>query len=344
MAGLTEAAEKSFFSTLKGIGTDKAVSEALLGGAAGVGGNLAYNTVTGDSGGYTGAALMGGAAGGLGRAGLKHFNLEEQASNLFSTFKKGAVGGLTQAKQVAGVKSNKPAGQRIMHGRQEAPISAYEEAIATSTAKGNKLRDKGYVTQAQEEFDKSKAFNIQRKENVRMQRQQSGLSNESVAPTRSAIDPQALKNSPEARAVAQERSSRRTFSDSLETNKQTAQQKFSRNKELAAAEQQQANLNSPPRPERQRITPEAIQGSSLVSTMNTSDNFMRSAPKADVLNYKRDVSAQTKGALTKNLNGGVSKKELSNIAKADRSKQKKNDKLLRDFTQHVKSKSYHQFT
>ena len=62
--GLTEATAKTFFSTLKEVGTDKAVSEALIGGAVGVGGNLAYNTVSGDSGGYTGAALLGGAVGG----------------------------------------------------------------------------------------------------------------------------------------------------------------------------------------------------------------------------------------------------------------------------------------
>ena len=162
--GLTEATAKTFFSTLKEVGTDKAVSEALIGGAVGVGSNLAYNTVSGDSGGYTGAALLGGAVGGLGRAGLKHFNLEDKAANLVSTFKSGAVGGLTQAKNVAGSKSQTaPSAQRIMKGRQESPIKDYIKAEEKALKQGNRLMDEGYISQGQEQIDLSTSYGLQRK-------------------------------------------------------------------------------------------------------------------------------------------------------------------------------------
>lgn len=162
--GITEATAKTFFSTLKEVGTDKAVSEALIGGAVGVGGNLAYNTVSGDSGGYTGAALLGGAVGGLGRAGLKHFNLEDKAANLVSTFKSGAVGGLTQAKNVAGTKSQTaPTAQRIMKGRQESPIKDYIKAEEKALKQGNRLIDEGYISQGQEQVDLSTSYGLQRK-------------------------------------------------------------------------------------------------------------------------------------------------------------------------------------
>lgn len=163
MAALDSGA-KSFFSTLKEVGTDKAVSEALIGGGVGIGGNMAYNVATGDSGGYTGAALLGGATGGLGRAGLKHFNLETQASNLFSTMKSGSVGAMTQAQKTMGTKSNKPAGQILRSGNNELSIDDYIKKEAALNRQATKLSTKGYDSQADEILAKADAVGIRRKE------------------------------------------------------------------------------------------------------------------------------------------------------------------------------------
>lgn len=159
-----DSGAKSFFSTLKEVGTDKAISEALIGGGVGIGGNMAYNVATGDSGGYTGAALLGGAAGGLGRAGLKHFNLETQASNLFSTMKSGSVGAMTQAQKTIGTKSNKPAGQILRDGSNERSIDDYIKREAELNRQASKLSSKGYDSQADEILAEADAVGIRRKE------------------------------------------------------------------------------------------------------------------------------------------------------------------------------------
>lgn len=159
-----DSGAKSFFSTLKEVGTDKAVSEALIGGGVGIGGNMAYNVATGDSGGYTGAALLGGAAGGLGRAGLKHFNLETQASNLFSTMKTGSVGAMTKAQKTMGTKSNKPAGQILRDGNNERSIDDYIKREAELNRQASKLSSKGYDSQADEILSEANAVGIRRKE------------------------------------------------------------------------------------------------------------------------------------------------------------------------------------
>lgn len=164
VADVAERGVKSFMNTMKEVGTDKAVSEALMGGAAGVGLNMAYNVASGDSGGYMGAGLLGGAAGGLGRTGLKHFNLETQASNLMSTFKTGAVGGMTKAQKAVGSRSDtKPTAQRIMHGKNEAPIQDYRRAEEVALKEGNRLIDTGYISQGQEQINLSQSYGLQRK-------------------------------------------------------------------------------------------------------------------------------------------------------------------------------------
>lgn len=164
VADVAERGVKSFMNTMKEVGTDKAVSEALMGGAAGVGLNMAYNVASGDSGGYMGAGLLGGAAGGLGRTGLKHFNLETQASNLMSTFKTGAVGGMTKAQKAVGSRSDtKPTAQRIMHGKNEAPIHDYRRAEEVALKEGNRLIDTGYISQGQEQINLSQSYGLQRK-------------------------------------------------------------------------------------------------------------------------------------------------------------------------------------
>ena len=164
VADVAERGIKSFMNTMKEVGTDKAVSEALMGGAAGVGLNMAYNVASGDSGGYMGAGLLGGAAGGLGRTGLKHFNLETQASNLMSTFKTGAVGGMTKAQKAVGSRSDtKPTAQRIMHGKNEAPIQDYRRAEEVALKEGNRLIDEGYISQGQEQINLSQSYGLQRK-------------------------------------------------------------------------------------------------------------------------------------------------------------------------------------
>lgn len=162
--GFGDDAAKSFFSTLKEVGTDKAVSEALIGGAVGVGGNMAYNVATGDSGGYTGAALLGGAAGGLGRAGLKHFNLETQASNLASTFKGTANSVYSKAQNTTGSKSNNPAGMILRDGKNEEGIQGYQQKVDTLTRKGEKLMNEGFPTQAEQLFNEAKAVGIRKNE------------------------------------------------------------------------------------------------------------------------------------------------------------------------------------
>lgn len=171
---LGDNAAKSFFSTLKEVGTDKAVSEAMIGGAVGVGGNMAYNVATGDSGGYTGAALLGGAAGGLGRAGLKHFNLETQASNLFSTMKSGSVGAMTQAQKTVKAKSNKPAGQIYRKGSNESNIQGYRDQEAMKLRQARKLNQEGYSSQAGELFSEADALAVRRKELLGIQESQKG--------------------------------------------------------------------------------------------------------------------------------------------------------------------------
>ena len=173
MAALDSGA-KSFFSTLKEVGTDRAISEALIGGGVGIGGNMAYNVATGDSGGYTGAALLGGAAGGLGRAGLKHFNLETQASNLFSTMKTGSVGAMTQAQKTMGTKSNKPAGQIYRKGKNESNIQGYRNQEAMKLRQARKLNQEGYPTQAKELFSEADALAVRRKELLDIQEGQRG--------------------------------------------------------------------------------------------------------------------------------------------------------------------------
>lgn len=164
VADVAERGVKSFMNTMKEVGTDKAVSEALMGGAAGVGLNMAYNVASGDSGGYMGAGLLGGAVGGLGRTGLKHFNLETQASNLMSTFKGGAVSTYSKAQKAAGSRSDaRPTAQRIMHGKNEAPIQDYKRAEEAALKKGNRLIDTGYISQGQEEINLSQSYGLQRK-------------------------------------------------------------------------------------------------------------------------------------------------------------------------------------
>lgn len=161
---VADKAAGSFMDTLKGIGTDKVVSEALLGGAAGIGLNLGANVVTGDSGGYTGAAMLGGAAGGLGRAGLKHFNLETQASNLFSTAKGVATGSMTKAQKTMGTKNNKPVGERIMYGKHEASINGYDDSIRAEKAIEKKFLDQGKPTLAREANSRAGALGARQNE------------------------------------------------------------------------------------------------------------------------------------------------------------------------------------
>ena len=204
---VADKAAGSFMDTLKGIGTDKVVSEALLGGAAGIGLNLGANVVTGDSGGYTGAAMLGGAAGGLGRAGLKHFNLETQASNLFSTAKGVATGGMTKAQQTVGTKSNKPVGERMTGwGGRPLSIDTHAREAARARTRGEVLNTRGFPEQAAEQFARADAFKVTGKD-LRTQRwEQSGQTN--PTPERQSMTPSQIQQqrySPEAKALRGQR-------------------------------------------------------------------------------------------------------------------------------------------
>ena len=163
-ADVTERGIKAFMNTMKEVGTDKAVSEALIGGAAGVGANMAYNVASGDSGGYMGAGLLGGAVGGLGRTSLKHFNLEGQAGKLFSTFKEGAVGSLTSVKEMASGANSGPIGKRIMYGTEEAPIKDYIKKQAAKNRAADDMLSKGYDTQADALRSEADALGVRLKE------------------------------------------------------------------------------------------------------------------------------------------------------------------------------------
>ena len=189
-----DSGAKSFFSTLKEVGTDKAISEALIGGGVGIGGNMAYNVATGDSGGYTGAALLGGAAGGLGRAGLKHFNLETQASNLFSTMKTGSVGAMTQAQKTMGTKSNKPAGQIYRKGNNESNIQGYRNQEAMKLRQARKLNQEGYPTQAKELFSEADALAVRRKELLGIQESQKGRMGRNPEVTQKRVDAEKVRS------------------------------------------------------------------------------------------------------------------------------------------------------
>lgn len=204
---VADKAAGSFMDTLKGIGTDKVVSEALLGGAAGIGLNLGANVVTGDSGGYTGAAMLGGAAGGLGRAGLKHFNLETQASNLFSTAKGVATGGMTKAQKTMGTKNNKPVGERLTDWRGNSlSIDAHANEERKYRAIGESLNTRGYPESAAENFARADAFKVTGKD-LRTQRwEQSGQTN--PTPERQSMTPSQIQQqrySPEAKKLREDR-------------------------------------------------------------------------------------------------------------------------------------------
>lgn len=224
-----DSGAKSFFSTLKEVGTDKAISEALIGGGVGIGGNMAYNVATGDSGGYTGAALLGGAAGGLGRAGLKHFNLETQASNLFSTMKTGSVGAMTQAQKTMGTKSNKPAGQIYRKGNNESNIQGYRNQEAMKLRQARKLNQEGYPTQAKELFSEADALAVRRKELLGIQEGQKGRMGRNPEVTQKRVDSEKIRS--ESLGRVQEN---KTFAENMGKSNR---------------DQRMRDLNSPPRPQ-----------------------------------------------------------------------------------------------
>lgn len=236
VADVAERGVKSFMNTMKEVGTDKAVSEALMGGAAGVGLNMAYNVASGDSGGYMGAGLLGGAAGGLGRTGLKHFNLETQASNLMSTFKAGAVGGMTKAqKAVQAGSNNSPKGQILRHGKDEFSTPQYQASIDADRREAASYMKSGDVVKSEELTARANAKNIRRKE-LEARRHKSLGTNAKTPKTPktknwvSTEDKERYKNAPEAvkktkdRAAAKAKKQRQAAKDQAYQNKKGLQQ------------------------------------------------------------------------------------------------------------------------
>ncbi len=201
VADVAERGIKSFMNTMKEVGTDKAISEALMGGAAGVGLNMAYNVASGDSGGYMGAGLLGGAVGGLGRTGLKHFNLETQASNLISTFKGGAVNTYSKAqKAVQAGGNNSPKGQILRHGKDEFSTPQYQASIDADRREAASYMKSGDVVKSEEITARANAKNIRRKE-LEARRHKSLGTNTKTPKTKNWVSPEDKEryiNAPEA--------------------------------------------------------------------------------------------------------------------------------------------------
>lgn len=233
VADVAERGIKSFMNTMKEVGTEKAVSEALMGGAAGVGLNMAYNVASGDSGGYMGAGLLGGAAGGLGRAGLKHFNLETQASNLVSTFKGGAVNTYSKAqKAVQAGGNNSPKGQILRHGKDEFSTPQYQASIDADRREAASYMKSGDVVKSEEITARANAKNIRRKE-LEARRHKSLGTNTKTPKTKNWVSPEDKEryiNAPEAvkktkdRAAAKAKKQRQAAKDQAYQNKKGLQQ------------------------------------------------------------------------------------------------------------------------
>ena len=312
VADVAERGVKSFMNTMKEVGTDKAVSEALMGGAAGVGLNMAYNVASGDSGGYMGAGLLGGAVGGLGRTGLKHFNLETQASNLMSTFKAGAVGGMTKAQKVVQAGgNNSPKGQILRHGKDEFSTPQYQASIDADRREAASYMKSGDVVKSEEITARANAKNIRRKE-LEARRHKSLGTNAKTPKTKKWVSPEDKERyitAPEAVQKTKDRLKNKNFTDSLTSNKDSARAALERSKTMESY-----NRNSPPKPFK---TPDSIQGSSVLAAgqHNSLDQIQKSS--ANSFDYKQSASQGTKQAITKTLNKGLTKKQLKAQAKAD---------------------------
>ena len=317
VADVAERGVKSFMNTMKEVGTDKAVSEALMGGAAFVGLNMAYNVASGDSGGYMGAGLLGGAIGGLGRTGLKHFNLETQASNLMSTFKAEAVGGMTKAqKAVQAGGNNSPKGQILRHGKDEFSTPQYQASIDADRREAASYMKSGDVVKSEEITARANAKNIRRKE-LEARRHKSLGTNAKTPKTKKWVSPEDKERyitAPEAVQKTKDRLKNKNFTDSLTSNKDSARAALERSKTMESYNRVKGQLNSSPKPFK---TPDSIQGSSVLAAgqHKSLDQIQKSS--ANSFDYKQSASQGTKQAITKTLNKGLTKKQLKAQAKAD---------------------------
>ena len=344
VADVAERGVKSFMNTMKEVGTDKAVSEALMGGAAGVGLNMAYNVASGDSGGYMGAGLLGGAAGGLGRTALKHFNLETQASNLVSTFKAGAVGGMTKAqKAVQAGSDNSPKGQILRHGKDEFSTSQYQSSIDADRRKAANYMKSGDVVKSEEITARANAKNIRRKELEARRHKSLGTSSAKTPKTKNWVSPEDKEryiNAPEAVQTTKDRLKNKNFTDSLTSNKDSARAALERSKTMESYNRVKGQLNSPPKPFK---TPDSIQGSSVLAAgqHNSLDQIQKSS--ANSFDYKKSASQGTKQAITKTLNKGSTKKQLKAQGKADLKRYGDAETSLANIQQNLLANSLHKF-
>lgn len=346
VADVAERGVKSFMNTMKEVGTDKAVSEALMGGAAGVGINMAYNVASGDSGGYMGAGLLGGAAGGLGRTGLKHFNLETQASNLMSTFKAGAVGGMTKAqKAVQAGSNNSPKGQILRHGKDELSTPQYQASIDADRREAASYMKSGDVVKSEEITARANAKNIRRKELEARRHKSLGTNAKTpkTPKTKNWVSPEDKERyitAPEAVQRTKDRLKNKNFTDSLTSNKDSARAAIERSKTMESYNRVKGQLNSPPKPFK---TPDSIQGSSVLAAgqHNSLDQIQKSS--ANSFDYKQSASQGTKQAITKTLNNGSTKKQLKAQGKADLKRYGDAETSLANIQQNLLANSLHKF-
>ena len=154
MAAVGQETVSTFMDALKGVGKDKMTSDALIGGAAGIGLNMGANMASGDSGGYVGAAALGGGGGALARAAVKHFDL---GPALESTFSKAR--GLNNFTKSTSDEVDKGA-QKIFRNRDgsEGSISAYEDRIAAMQRQSEKQNSKGSPILANSTYQESLAL------------------------------------------------------------------------------------------------------------------------------------------------------------------------------------------
>lgn len=154
MAAVGQETVSTFMDALKGVGKDKMTSDALIGGAAGIGLNMGANMASGDSGGYVGAAALGGGGGALARAAVKHFDL---GPALESTFSKAR--GLNNFTKSTSDDVNRGA-QKIFRNRDgsEGSISAYEDRIAAMQRQSEKQNSKGSPILADSTYQESLAL------------------------------------------------------------------------------------------------------------------------------------------------------------------------------------------
>ena len=154
MAAVGQETVSTFMDALKGVGKDKMTSDALIGGAAGIGLNMGANMASGDSGGYVGAAALGGGGGALARAAVRHFDL---GPALESTFSKAR--GLNNFTKSTSDEVDRGA-QKIFRNRDgsEGSISAYEDRIAAMQRQSEKQNSKGSPILADSTYQESLAL------------------------------------------------------------------------------------------------------------------------------------------------------------------------------------------